>query len=113
MYDQIYGQVLLLLVMLGAYHQSSAIYYTAFIFRNFFNLYLGWGQNYEQFNPSQPPLPEVEFPEEFIETNDPTVELENAVEEARRTAALEFTSEEYTSEEEDNEEQLTDEEEED
>jgi hypothetical protein len=111
MYDQIFGQVLLLLVMPGVYHQISAIYYTVIYFRKFFNLYVGWGQKYEQFNPSQPPLPEVEYPEEFIETNDPTVELENAVEEARRAAALEFTSEEYTSEEEDNEEQLTDEEE--
>ena len=79
-------------------------------FRNYFNLYVGWGQKYEQFNPSQPPLPEAEFTQEFIEKNDPSVEHENAVEEARRVDASEFTSEEYTSEEEDNEEQLTDEE---
>jgi hypothetical protein len=76
------------------------------IFRNYFNLYVGWGQKYESFNPSQPPLPESEFPHEFIERNDPTVEHENA----RHTAASEFTSEGYTSEENDNEEQLTDEE---
>jgi hypothetical protein len=75
-----------------------------FIFRNYFNLYVGWGQKYEQFNPSQLPLPEIEFPKKFIEKNDPTVELENEIEEIRRAAASEFTSEE-----EDYEEQFTDE----
>jgi hypothetical protein len=71
------------------------------MFRNHFNLYIGWGQKYELFNPSQPPLPENEFPQDFIEKNDPTVELENA----RHVTASEFTSEE-----EDIEEQLTDDE---
>ncbi len=74
------------------------------IFRNYFNLYVGWGQKYEQFNPPQPPRPEIEFPKKFIEKNDPTVELENEIEEIRRAAASEFTSEE-----EDYEEQFTDE----
>jgi hypothetical protein len=73
-------------------------------------LYVGWGQKYEQFNPSQPSLPQTEYAQEFIEKTDPTVELENAAEEARRAATAEFTSEEYTSEDIDDEEQLTDEE---
>ncbi|CAF3191347.1 unnamed protein product [Rotaria sp. Silwood2] len=78
--------------------------------RNYFNLYIGWGQKYEQFNPSQPPLPEIELKKQFIEQNDPTVELEKAMEEAQREAASDLTSVEYTSEEEDNEEIFTDEE---
>ncbi|CAF0967686.1 unnamed protein product [Adineta steineri] len=75
---------------------------------NYFNLYIGWGQKYEQFNPSHPSVPETEYSQELIEKNDPSVEFE----EAQRIAALELTSEEYTSDEEENEEQLTDEEEE-
>ncbi len=65
-------------------------------------MYVGWGKKYEQFNPPQSPLPEIEFPQNFIEKNDPTVELE----EARRVATSELTSEE----EEDYDEQFTDEE---
>jgi hypothetical protein len=78
-----------------------------FIFRNYYNLYVGWGQKYEQFNPSQPPLPEIEYAQQFIEKADPPVELENLLEEARRaTATAELTSEE----DEDYEEPFTDEE---
>ncbi len=48
-------------------------------------------------------MPEKEFPATLIEKNDPTVELETAMEEARRAAIADLTSEE-----EDYEEQLTD-----
>ncbi|CAF3687927.1 unnamed protein product [Rotaria sp. Silwood1] len=68
---------------------------------NYFNLYVGWGQKYEQFNPSQPSLPENELKKQFIEQNDPTVEFEKAMEEAQRETALDLTSEEFTNEEED------------
>ena len=76
--------------------------------RNYYNLYIGWGEKYEKFNPSQPPLPETEFPHNFIEKTDPNVELETAFQEAQRVAALELNSEE--GEDEDYEEQFTDEE---
>lgn len=46
----------------------------------------------------------MEYAHESIETDDPSVELENAVEESRRALATEFTSDE-----EDYEEVLTDE----
>jgi hypothetical protein len=81
------------------------------IFRNFFNLYVGWGQKYEQFNPSQPPPPEREYTQEFIEKNDPTVEMEKLIEDAQRAAAAATTDEDFTSEEENYEEPMTDEEE--
>ena len=76
-------------------------------FRNYYNLYIGWGQKYEQFNPSQPPLPEMEYAHEFLEIDDPSVELEKAREEAQRAYVAEFTSDEE--EQEDYEETLTDE----
>ncbi|CAF1118791.1 unnamed protein product [Rotaria sordida] len=78
--------------------------------RNYFNLYVGWGQKYEQFNPSQPSPPEIELKKQFIEQNDPTVELEKAMEEVQHEAASDLMSEEYATEEEDNEEIFTDEE---
>lgn len=50
----------------------------AFIHRNFYNVYVGWGQKYEKHQPYLPPIPEREYAESFLEKNDPSVELENA-----------------------------------
>ncbi|CAM4870558.1 unnamed protein product [Rotaria socialis] len=73
---------------------------------NFFNLYVGWGQKYEQFSPSQTSLPKVEFAKEFIEKNDPTVEVENAIEQAQRETASESMSDEYMSADDDSGEEM-------
>jgi hypothetical protein len=41
----------------------------------------------------------MEYAQQFIEKNDPAVELENAIDEARRAAAADFTSAEEDYEE--------------
>lgn len=67
------------------------------MFRNHFNLYIGWGLKYDELNPSQPSRIESECAQEFRETADPTVEAEHAFEEAQRMMSPESMSEEYMS----------------
>ena len=50
-----------------------------FIYRNFYNFYIGWGQKYEQYEPNLPSPPEREYSSNFLEAIDPSVELEQAV----------------------------------
>lgn len=53
-------------------------------FRQHLNLYIGWGQKYEAFQPSFPSRFETEYPFELIEATDPSVELEKRAEERRQ-----------------------------
>ncbi|CAF2062339.1 unnamed protein product [Rotaria magnacalcarata] len=76
------------------------------VYGNFLNLYVGWGQKYEQFSPSQTSVPKVEFAKEFIEKNDPTVEVENAIERAQRETTSESMSDEYMSADDDGDEEI-------
>ncbi|CAF1015598.1 unnamed protein product [Adineta ricciae] len=73
--------------------------------KKYFNLYIGWGHKYEQFNPSQPALPQTEVTQVFIEKMDPSVEVEKAFEVAKRAVMSELTSEESTHEEQTTEEE--------
>ena len=76
-------------------------------------MYIGWGHKYEQFNPSQPALPQTEVTQVFIEKTDPSVEAEKAFEVAQRAVMSESTSEESTHEEQTTEEENESQEEED
>lgn len=78
--------------------------------RYFLNLYVGWGQKYELFNPTLPSLPAYEWPKEFLEKNDPSIEAEKAFEQVQHEQELELMSEEYMSADE-NEEYFEDEDE--
>lgn len=74
------------------------------IFRKHLNLYVGWGQKYESFHPSQPPLPMLESMREFLEKTDPSVEVEKAFEEAHHTIASDEYSGEDTEDQDEEEE---------
>ena len=64
------------------------------------NVYVGWGQKYERFNPSLPPPLEREYEYDLIEMSDPSVQLEKAAEEAQRANISDSSPEELTSDEE-------------
>ncbi|CAF0833974.1 unnamed protein product [Didymodactylos carnosus] len=58
---------------------------------NFINLYVGWGQKYEPFEPAKPSAPQHEYSTKFddatlIEINDPTVEQEQVAKEIKEAA---------------------------
>ena len=66
--------------------------------RGHLNVYIGWGQKYERFNPSLPPSLEKEYEYDLIEVNDPSVQLEKAAEEAQRVNSSDLSAEEFDSE---------------
>ncbi|XP_025934180.1 radial spoke head protein 6 homolog A-like [Apteryx rowi] len=80
--------------------------------RRFDNIYLGWGHKYspENHTPSLPPPVQTEYPSgpEITETNDPTVEEEQALKAAQEEALAAVEEEEEEEEEEDEDEEEDD-----
>ncbi|XP_025965034.2 radial spoke head protein 6 homolog A-like [Dromaius novaehollandiae] len=76
--------------------------------RRFDNIYLGWGHKYspENHTPSLPPPVQTEYPSgpEITETNDPTVEEEQALKAAQEEALAAAGEEEEEEEDEDEDE---------
>jgi hypothetical protein len=65
--------------------------------RGHLNVYVGWGQKYERFNPSLPPSLEREYEYDLVEMTDPSVQLEKAAEEAQRANSSDLSAEELDS----------------